>query len=206
VDDYLIALNYDIIRDSIYRKYGIINAEEKIFQLQFNSDKVYALMSYLESTLDMVRGFPDIRESLFLKMNIRDITILMVTDLIGELLEKSSLLNNHVDKNLVIKAEEIMDNQGPQLHTVHEIADKLNTSARSLQLAFKKHRDYTPMQFLRKSKLRMANKLIHQKGDSNVTVKEAAISAGIFDLNRFGKYYAKEFGELPSETIKRAKP
>jgi AraC-like DNA-binding protein len=206
VDDYLIALNYDIIRDSIYRKYGIINAEEKIFQLQFNSDKVYALMSYLESTLDMVRGFPDIRESLFLKMNIRDITILMVTDLIGELLEKSSLLNNHVDKNLVIKAEEIMDNQGPQLHTVHEIADKLNTSARSLQLAFKKHREYTPMQFLRKSKLRMANKLIHQKGDSNITVKEAAISAGIFDLNRFGKYYAKEFGELPSETIKRAKP
>jgi transcriptional regulator GlxA family with amidase domain len=139
-------------------------------------------------------------------MNIRDIAVLMVTDMIGELLEKSSLLNNAADKNLVIKAEEIIDAQCSQFHTIHELADKLNTSSRNLQLAFKKYRNYTPMQFLRKNKLRMANKLILKNGDSNITVKEAAISAGIFDLNRFGKYYAKEFGELPSETIKRAKP
>ena len=205
VDDYLIAMNYNIIQDAIVRKYGIVSAEEKIFQLEFNSDKVYALMSYVESTLDMIRGFPDIRESLFVKMNIRDIAVLMVTDMIGELLEKSSLLNNTADKTLVIKAEEIIDAQCSQFQTVHELADKLNTSSRNLQLAFKKYRNYTPMQFLRKSKLRLANKLILKNRDSNFTVKEAAISVGIFDLNRFGKYYAKEFGELPSETIRKAK-
>lgn len=163
-------------------------------------------MSYLESTLDMVRGFPDIRQSLFAKMNIRDIAVLMVTDLIGDLLEKSSLLNNQLDKNLVIKAEEIIDGQCLQLHTVHEIADKLNTSARNLQLAFKKHRNYTPMQFLRKCKLKQAQKLILQRRDSNITVKEVALSVGIFDLNRFGKYYAEEFGEFPRETIHKAIP
>ena len=204
VDDYLIALNFDIIKDAIDRKYGILSAEEKIFRLDFNNDKVFALLSYLESTLDMVRGYPDIRESLFLKMNIKDITVLMVTDLIGELLEKPSLLNNHMDKNLVIRAEEFIDAHCMDLNTIQEIADRLNTSSRNLQLSFKKYRDYTPMQFLRESKLKRAHKIILQKRDSNVTVKEVAISVGIFDLNRFGKYYLEQFGELPSETIRKA--
>jgi AraC-like DNA-binding protein len=204
VDDYLIALNFDIIKDAIERKYGILSAEEKIFQLDFNNDKVFALLSYLESTLDMVRGYPDIRESLFLKMNIMDITVLMVTDLIGELLEKPSLLNNHMDKNLVIRAEEFIDAHCMNLATIQEIADRLNTSSRNLQLSFKKYRNYTPMQFLRESKLKRAHKIILQKRDSNVTVKEVALSVGIFDLNRFGKYYLEQFGELPSETIRKA--
>jgi len=204
IDDYLIALNFNIIKDAIDRKYGILSAEEKIFQLDFNNDKVFALLSYLESTLDMVRGYPDIRESLFLKMNIMDITVLMVTDLIGELLEKPSLLNNHMDKNLVIRAEEFIDAHCMNLATIQEIADRLNTSSRNLQLSFKKYRNYTPMQFLRESKLKRAHKIILQKRDSNVTVKEVALSVGIFDLNRFGKYYLEQFGELPSETIRKA--
>jgi AraC-like DNA-binding protein len=201
VDDYLIALSYEIIKNEIDRKFGILSAEEMIFPLDFNSDKVYALLSYIESTLDMVRGFPDIRESLFLKMNIRDITVLMVTDLIGELLEKPSLLNNHLDKNLVIKAEELIEAQCINLSTIQEIADRLNTSSRNLQQSFKKYRNYSPMQFLRRSKLHRARKLILQKMGSNVTVKEVALTVGIFDLNRFGKYYSEQFGELPSETI-----
>jgi AraC-like DNA-binding protein len=203
VDDFLIAMNFDIIKDVIERKYGILKAEERIYQLDFNNHKVNALLRYIESTLDMVRGFPDIRESLFLKMNIRDITVLLVTDLIGELLEKSSLLNNHIDKNLVIKAEELINDQCTRLTTVQEIADKLNTSSRNLQMAFKKYRNHTPMQFLRKSKINMAHKFILQNRNSNVTVKETAFSVGIFDLNRFGKYYHEEFGELPSETLKK---
>ena len=204
VDDYLIAINTEIIRDVIERKYGILNAEEKIFELDFYHEKVRALINYIESTLEMVRGFPDIRESLFAKMNIRDIAVLMVTDLVGEVLEKTSLLNNYPDKNLVIKAEEIIESQCTQLLSIHEIADQVSTSSRNLQLAFKKYRKYSPMQFLRKCKLNAARNLILKRRDLNITVKEVAISAGIFDLNRFGKYYSAEFGEMPSETIRKA--
>lgn len=203
VDDLLIAMNHDVLKDLIERKYGILNTEGKIFNLDYKNEKVKALYNYIESTLDMVRGFPDIRESLILKLNIKEIALLMVADLIGELLKKDSLLNEHPDKIMVSKAEKIIDEYCADMTTVAQIADKLNTSERNLQKAFKKYRNYSSMQFLKERKLHKAHKLILLKKDSNITVKEIALSVGIFDLNRFGKYYAELFNELPSTTLKK---
>lgn len=204
VDDLLIAMNSTVLKDLIERKYGILNNEEKIFHLDYKNEKVKAIYNYIESTLYMVRGFPDIRESLFLKLNIKDIALLMVADLIGELLKKDTLLNEHPEKVLVSRAEEIIDQYCSELNTITEIADKLNTSERNLQKAFQKYRNYTPMQFLRERKLHKAHKLILSKKDTNITVKEIALSVGMFDLNRFGKYYSELFGVLPSAFIKKS--
>lgn len=136
-------------------------------------------------------------------MNIKEIAILMVTDLIGELLNKSPLTNNHPEKNLVIMAEEIMDSRCDVIHTIQEIADGVFTSPRNLQKAFKKHRNYTPMQFLRERKLHKAHKLLSDKNLQS-SVKNVALSVGIYDLNRFSKYYAELFDEYPSTTIKKS--
>jgi len=203
ISDNIIAMNFNVLKDKLERKFGIFKAEDQIFQLDHNNPKVKTLYNYIESTLDMVRSYPDIRESLFLKMNIKEIAVLMVVDLIGELLEQDSLLNNQPEKILVSLAEEVIDEYCTEIRTINEIADKLNTSERNLQKAFKKYRNYSPMQFLRERKLHKAHKLILSNRNSAITIKEIALSVGIFDLNRFGKYYAELFNELPSSTLKK---
>jgi AraC family ethanolamine operon transcriptional activator len=59
------------------------------------------------------------------------------------------------------------------------------------------------MQFLRERKLMKARKLLINHNSSSMSVKTAAIGAGIYDLNRFSKNYKEMFGELPSETLKK---
>ena len=74
-------------------------------------------------------------------------------------------------------------------------------SARSLQLAFKKHAGCGPMQWLRTQKLHK----IHEKlssADSSESVASLAV-AYFPNLGDFARYYQREFGELPSQTRTR---
>lgn len=183
-------------------KFGIHKFENYFQGISFNNEKVKTLFNYVGSTIHVAEIFISLRESLVAKMNIKEITILMVTDLIGELLHKKSLLNESPDKKIVIQAEEIMASDCENITTVQEIADKVYTSPRNLQKAFKKYRDYTPLQFLKKRKLQRAHHLLNDPYRS-ASIKNIAINVGIFDLNRFGKYYYEQFGEYPSETVNR---
>jgi len=126
----------------------------------------------------------------------------MATDIIGDLLHRKSLLNESPDKKIVIKAEEIMESECENVSTIQEIADKVFTSPRNLQKAFKKYREYSPLQFLKERKLHRARHLLKDSYRSE-SVKNVAIRVGIFDINRFGKYYYDQFGEYPSETLKK---
>ena len=74
-------------------------------------------------------------------------------------------------------------------------------SARSLQLAFKKHLGCSPMQWLTEQKLHA----IHAKltrADASESVTSLAV-AYFPNLGDFARYYQRQFGELPSQTLAR---
>lgn len=58
IDDYLVACNFQDILIALERKFGLRKAENRIFQLDYNHEKVKALYGYVESTLQLVRSFP----------------------------------------------------------------------------------------------------------------------------------------------------
>jgi transcriptional regulator GlxA family with amidase domain len=95
-----------------------------------------------------------------------------------------------------------MESQCENIITIQEISDKVFTSPRNLQKAFKKHRNYTPLQFLKELKLIKANQILKDPYLLS-SIKNVAISVGIYDINRFGKYYFDRFGEFPSDTLKK---
>jgi transcriptional regulator GlxA family with amidase domain len=74
-------------------------------------------------------------------------------------------------------------------------------SARSLQLAFKKHLGCTPKQWLTEQKLHAIRaKLLSADADESVT----ALARAYFpNLGDFARYYRLQFGELPSQTLAR---
>lgn len=76
-------------------------------------------------------------------------------------------------------------------------------SMSALYAGFRRHRGYSPMQFLKRVRLdRIRSELLI--GSPETTIKDVASRWGFTHLGRFSAAYAKRFGELPSVTLSRA--
>jgi len=75
-------------------------------------------------------------------------------------------------------------------------------SGATIHRAFRKHRDYTPMQFLKQVRLRLANQRLLMASSSD-SVTKIAMKCGFTHLGRFSVEYRHRFGEEPSHTLKR---
>lgn len=203
VNDLIIIISLDNLLPILDKNYNIIRLTDSFIRLDTKSEKVATIRDFIVSTVQSVRNFPYVRESLLLKTNIKEITSLFVADLIADSLKISPVSANSPGILIVKKAEEYIEHECESIFTIQEIANKLNTTPRTLQISFKKHREYTPMQFLKERKLHKARKLLLKHKDFTISIKQAALSAGLLDLNRFSKYYYEMFGELPSTTIKK---
>jgi AraC-like DNA-binding protein len=85
-----------------------------------------------------------------------------------------------------------------------ELARFTGVSPRTLHEGFRKHRGYSPMQFLREQRMqRVRQQLSDAPGGTSVT--EVALNWGFSHLGRFSLYYAKRFGEKPSVTLARGR-
>ncbi len=88
--------------------------------------------------------------------------------------------------------------------TIEALAQETGSSARGLFATFRKHRGCSPMAFVRHVRLTKARDILLAAG-SNTSVSSIAASCGFGNLGHFAKRYLARFGELPSETLKRAK-
>jgi AraC-like DNA-binding protein len=88
--------------------------------------------------------------------------------------------------------------------TVTDLAAVTNVGMRSLFKAFQKHRGYSPMAFAKSVRLNKARELL-LTGDSNRSVTSVAFACGFSNLGHFAHDYRQKHGELPSETLARAR-
>lgn len=87
---------------------------------------------------------------------------------------------------------------------VTEVAGACHVSVRALQLAFRRHLDTTPMAYLRRVRLdRVHTELVAADPAGSVTVTDVAARWGVLGRGRFSAQYRDEYGELPSETLRR---
>lgn len=83
-----------------------------------------------------------------------------------------------------------------------EAAAAAGVRPRTLEVHFKQFLGTTPLGWVRGARLARARRaLLH--GGSEMTVTDAAVSAGFGQLGRFASDYRRQFGEKPSETLKR---
>lgn len=87
---------------------------------------------------------------------------------------------------------------------VADIARASHVSVRSLQLAFRRHLDTTPMRYLRRVRLDLARKNLQQASRADgATVTDVAARWGYADLSRFAVDYRAAYGEHPHVTLRR---
>jgi len=103
---------------------------------------------------------------------------------------------------LVRRAEELIEARAVEDLRMGDVASALGVSLRTLQRSFLRHRDCSPKRYLSRVRLGRARELL-LGGRTNVT--SAAMRAGCTHLGQFSGDYRREFGEMPSETLRRAR-
>jgi len=84
--------------------------------------------------------------------------------------------------------------------TLSKLEQVSGMSARTLQLAFQKQLQCTPIQWIRMQRLDTARERLI-KADSRTTVTEVAFTCGFNKPSTFTYFYKLRFGELPSTTL-----
>ncbi|WP_375487654.1 AraC family transcriptional regulator [uncultured Mycobacterium sp.] len=84
-----------------------------------------------------------------------------------------------------------------------DIADAAGVTIRSIENAFRRHWRTTPMTHVRNLRLEVAHVMLTEPV-AGISVTDAALASGFTHLGRFSKGYVRRFGELPSESLRRA--
>ncbi|MCP3903621.1 MAG: AraC family transcriptional regulator [Planctomycetes bacterium] len=105
----------------------------------------------------------------------------------------------------VRRAEAFMEANATEAITVSDLVNVCGCSSSALYNAFRRFRGYTPMQFLAESRLESAREALESPAPGD-TVTSIAYACGFPHLGRFSGAYRRCFGELPSETLRRADP
>ncbi len=102
------------------------------------------------------------------------------------------------------RAEEILREDFREPLTISRIARQVGVSARSLQHAFRAHRSAGPLETLARIRLENARlRLLNAKPFDRVS--HIALDCGFTHLGRFSILYRENYGETPSETLRRTR-
>lgn len=114
------------------------------------------------------------------------------------LLLSEALLTARSQVNMV---EEYIEAHWREPLDIAALAALTNTSVRSLFRQFKKSRDYSPMEFLKLTRLRQARQMLLSGEDGSVL--SVMLKCGFQNAGHFARDYRRAFGERPSETLRR---
>ena len=103
-------------------------------------------------------------------------------------------------KNLIDIACQYIQAHHDQPITLTELEHMSGMSARTLQLAFQKQFQCTPIQWIRMQRLDTSREYLI-KAKSEKTITEIAFICGFNKPSTFAHYYKQRFGELPSQTL-----
>jgi AraC-like DNA-binding protein len=86
--------------------------------------------------------------------------------------------------------------------TIADIAAAANVTARAVQLAFRRHLDITPTEYLRRVRLEYAHRELQVADPAGETITAVAYRWGFGSPSRFAARHRAAYGILPSQTLR----
>jgi len=88
--------------------------------------------------------------------------------------------------------------------SIPRLAETLGVSSRTLHRMFRRTYGMSPMSLVRRERLTSARQRL-EASSPRTTVTGVALDCGFTHLGRFSQDYARQFGESPSVTLRRAR-
>ena len=103
------------------------------------------------------------------------------------------------------KARDYIDAHATEPPTIQEVCQAAGVSWRTLNYVFRDIFGVTPKEYLQATRLDGARKQLRQAGP-DTTIGDVANRWGFWHMGQFAADYKRQFGELPSETLRRTQP
>jgi AraC-like DNA-binding protein len=121
----------------------------------------------------------------------------------------SPTIRNYVGDNTkpsgsqsVRRAREYIHAHAADPISLSELAARLGIGLRALQLAFRREVGCSPREYLMTCRLEVARSRL-LSDEEGATVTQIALECGFSDMTVFSRKYREQFGEKPSETLRR---
>jgi len=101
------------------------------------------------------------------------------------------------------RARDYIDAHASESPTIQEVSRTAGVSWRSLDYAFRELFGVTPKQYLQATRLDGVHKDLRRRGP-DVKIADIANAWGFWHMGQFAKDFKRQFGELPSATIRRS--
>ena len=89
--------------------------------------------------------------------------------------------------------------------TARSLAVRIGVTERTLLRAFRETYGVPPKQYLMCRALHGVRRVLRAGAPQDQTVADVLTRHGIWEFGRFAARYRRQFGELPSETLRRAR-
>ncbi len=192
-----------LIDDFIRRETGTLQSTPMCFKPppRQNGSGLRNFMSYLFGELG--RNNPSLTSGLVSRQIEQTLLGLMLTELPHDrmnLLKENSAPASPV---YVRVAEEFIAAHAREAITLQDIAQAAGISIRTLQKGFQRHRNTPPMAALRNHRLLLAREKLLKADPYSHNVTTIALDCGFTHLSKFARLFKTQFGESPSDTLKR---
>ena len=116
--------------------------------------------------------------------------------------EQKALLSRSNRLKVRQRAVGFIHERYPDPISVPEICRASSTTSRTLERIFREEYGVTPTQYLKFVRLEAA-KIALSRSDQEQSIRDIALSCGFWHLSQFAQDYKKQYGELPSTSLKQ---
>ncbi|WP_165065981.1 AraC family transcriptional regulator [Paludisphaera rhizosphaerae] len=104
---------------------------------------------------------------------------------------------------IIRRCLEFIEDQGPGPIRVAALADAASVSDRTVRAAFHDYFGLSPIKYLQMRMLHRVRQTLRRASADSTTVTKVLADHGIWEFGRFACRYREQFGESPSETLRR---
>jgi AraC family ethanolamine operon transcriptional activator len=110
-----------------------------------------------------------------------------------------------LDRAAIIRRAMAMIDAAPTVPTASKLADDIGVTGRTLLRTFRETYGVPPKRYLILRELHVIRRSLQETASGEATVADVLTRHGVWDFGRFAARYRRQFGESPSETIRRVR-
>lgn len=157
------------------------------------------------TALERVSAQPRLLADATAVLQLRDALLMEWIEAVPPLVDASGLEPLDARRRLVERARELMLSRPDEPMSVLELCQQVGASRRKLSYCFQDVLGISPAKYLRALRLNAARRALRNNQDPRAGVQDIAARLGFWHFGQFALDYKRQFGELPSETLKRGR-
>lgn len=175
---------------------------ERRVVLHFDEATMQSLRSTLLGAFAALDAMPALLADPTAAMQLRDEVLLAWLDALPEAVDLRELRATEAHRRVVRRACDLMMSRPDEPLSMLEVCSRIGASQRKLSYCFQETLGLSPARYLRALRLNGVRRELKQPASRSV--QDIAAHWGFWHLSQFATDYRRQFGELPSQTLRGA--